>query len=226
MVGARRRTASCEDYTGGAAKSSLVLRLLLHRHGLARGYGARTTTTEEQGLTCFVRHLDAGGQCTEPGTREVHGLPLCEVHGREAELGAGLESFEDANYFFERFRNPHVPQQGDAIERTLEFALDRLREEAPADLGHQQALMDAYPVISEDARKKVVRWIFDQSPDELPVLDILLSDLHAMHKLLRIAFAEEMLWLVEVLEEERQGLAVQAAFVLRSPNPPDPDDED
>ena len=88
------------------------------------------TITEEQGLTCFDRHPDAGGQCFEPWTREVHGLIFCERHGLEAELRAGLEAYDDANYFFERFRKPHVPLQGDAIECTLAFAIERL----PGDL--------------------------------------------------------------------------------------------
>jgi hypothetical protein len=83
----------------------------------------------------------------------------------------------------------------------------------------------AYPEISEDAREKIVRWQLDQSPDELPVLGILLSDLHVMHKVLCITYAEEMAWLVEKLEEERQGLAVQAAYLLRNPNPPEPDED-
>jgi len=46
-----------------------------------------------------------------------------------------------------------------------------------------------------------------------------------MHKVLCITYAEEMAWLVEKLEEERQGLAVQAAYLLRNPNPPEPDED-
>lgn len=58
---------------------------------------------------------------------------FCERHGLEAEPGAELETYDDANYFSERFRNLHVPLQSDAIERTLTFALKRLREEPPLD---------------------------------------------------------------------------------------------
>lgn len=72
-------------------------------------------------------------------------IDFCERHGLEAELRAGLEAYDDADYFFERFRKLHVPLQGDAIECTLAFAIERLREESPGGLEHQQALIDAYP---------------------------------------------------------------------------------
>lgn len=47
------------------------------------------TITEEQGLTCFDRHPDAGGQCFEPWTREVHGLIFCEVMALRRSSGRG-----------------------------------------------------------------------------------------------------------------------------------------
>ncbi len=57
-------------------------------------------------------------------------------------------------------------------------------------------------------------------------MNILLMELHVMHKLLRITYAEEMPWLLEQLEEQREYLAVQAAYALRKPDLPEPDDED
>ncbi len=179
-----------------------------------------TTTGEE--LPCFIRHLDAGGQCEEPGAVQVHGLNFFEAHGEEALIGAGLEAYDDANWFFERFRNPHVPQQGDGIERALGFALARLREEAPSDSDHQRALVAAYPEIPVETRRQLVNWQIDEEPGYAAVVDTLLDNLHTIHKLLRITHAvKDMTWLVEVLEEERQSLAAQAAYVLRNPSPPE-----
>lgn len=176
-----------------------------------------TTTmaeTEETTAPCVVRHTDAGGQCPEPGTRSVHGLSFCECHGLEAELGAGLEVYDDANYFFERFRNPHVPRQSDGIERTLDYAIERLRKEYPSDSDHYRALMDAYPEIPEEVRERVDLWESEDSPACAGALDTLLAELHTFHKLLRIAHGERMSWLAEILEQERQSNAAQAAYLL------------
>lgn len=181
--------------------------------------------TEERPSPCFVRHKSAGGQCPEPGTRRFYGLSFCERHGLEVELGAGLQAYEDAYHFFEMFRNPHHPRQGDAIERTLEFAITRLREESPTDRGYQQALMDAYPVISDNARNEFLEWHFGQAANQMPALDILLQELHVMQKLLGIAYGEGLDWLVETMEEERQHIAAQAAYALRTPELPEPHED-
>ncbi len=53
------------------------------------------------------------------------------------------------------------------------------------------------------------------------MLDTLLDERQTLYKLLRITHAEGMTWLVEVLEEERQSLAAQAAYVLRNSDPPE-----
>ena len=160
-----------------------------------------------------------------PGAVEVHGLSFCERHGEEARLGAASEAYDDASWFFERFRNPHVPKQSAGIERTLEFALDRLYKEGPSGEEYDQALVAAYPELPEDARRKVVAWQQDEVPGRMGVFDTLYMEIHTLHKLLRIADAEGMTWLVEVLEQERHALAAQAAYVTRNPDPPEPDEE-
>ncbi len=184
-----------------------------------------TTATKEGSGYCFVRHPDAGGQCWEPEVVEVHGLCFCKAHGEEARIGAALEAYDDANWFLERLRNPHVPKQSDGIERALELAQERLRGEVPPEPEYERALEAAYPEIPEDTRRRVVNWQLDEVPGELGVYDILRMNLHTLHKLLRIAHAEGMTWLVEVLEEERHALAAQAAYALRNPDPPEPDEE-
>lgn len=175
---------------------------------------AKLVETEERTSPCCVRHPNAGGQCPELGTRRVHGLLFCERHGLEAEAGAGVEVYDDTNWFFERFRAPHVPSQSDGIERVLEHTLAQLRKEYPSDSDHHRALMAAYPEIPEETRKRVEAWKAEDAPGYFGALDTLLDELHTFHKLLRIAYVEGMTWVVEILEQERQSNAAQAAYLL------------
>lgn len=108
-----------------------------------------TITTEEWAPPCFVRHEDAGGRCGQPATIEVYGLNFCEAHGEEVRLGALLEAYQDAEYYFERSRNPHVPKQSGVVERALERTLARLHEESPSEEAYDRALVAAYPEIPE-----------------------------------------------------------------------------
>lgn len=138
---------------------------------------------EGQALPCFVRHLDAGGQCWEPATVRVYGIGFCEAHGEEVKLGALMEEHEDAAHFFERFRNPHVPDlNGRLVERELAAVVARFIRESPTD---------------EDY------WILDERPGYAPVVDTLLDTLSTLHRLLRAAHEEGEAWLVEIIEQER-----------------------
>jgi len=172
-------------------------------------------TTEERAVPCFVRHEDAGGQCSRPASVRVHGLAFCAEHGEEARLGASLEEHEDAAHFFERFQNPHVPDLNDLIDRELEGARQRLNDEAPSDRAYHEALVRAYNADApEDLRERVHEWILDEEPGVETVVDYLLRALALLHKLIRIAHNEPATWLVEILEERRQSEAVQAAVAL------------
>jgi len=84
------------------------------------------------------------------------------------------------------------------------------------DAAAPRALAAAYPEMSDKARDELERWLLEQSLDEFPVLDILLMELHALHKLLRTTYSEGMTWLFEVLEQERQSLAARSAYLLRN----------
>lgn len=52
--------------------------------------------------------------------------------------------------------------------------------------------MAAYPEIPDETHERVVKWVLNEGPSHLPVLDNLLMEFHTMHKLLSIAYAEEM----------------------------------
>jgi hypothetical protein len=174
-----------------------------------------TTTTGERAAPCFVRHPDAGGQCWEPGTAEVYGIDFCEVHGAEARIGAFLEEYHDAELFFERFTDPHVPGQSTVIQQSLELVLGRLRAEGPKDKHYQRALVRAYSAeVPEKVRAQVPNWILDDGPGYAPVVDTLLAALMTLHKLIRTVREDDQFWLIEKLEQERQSVAAQAAVAL------------
>lgn len=172
-----------------------------------------TTATEERTAPCVVRHADAGGRCKEPATMEVHGLDFCEAHGEEARLGALLEEQQDAEWFFERFRAEHAPGLSSEIRRGLKRAVDGLLLTDEAD--YHRAIVRAHDAaVPEGVRERVALWERDEGPGRGTVVDWCLDSLFVLHKLLRIAHAEEKTWLVEVLEIERQSIAAEAAVAL------------
>jgi len=163
----------------------------------------------ERGLPCFGHHEDAGCWCGRTATMRVYGLAFCAQHGEEAKLGALLEVYHDAGYFFDRFRNPHTPDFNEVIERELLAAVDRMRGEGPNDEDYQQALRRAYPEVPEKVRAGVVRWERDAyHAGEVGPADCLLDTLMTMHKLLRLAFEDGETWLVEVLELSTSNLTL------------------
>jgi len=161
------------------------------------------TTGEEQALPCFVRHPDAGGLCQHRATVAVYGLDFCGPHGTEAKLGADLEASEDAGNLFASRANPYAQD-----------ALHRLLEEAPRDGEYHEALVAAYPSPSPELRERVARWQLDEEPGYEAVVDSLLGSLGTIHKIMRIAYEAGEHGLVEQLEQEREGLAAQAAVAL------------
>ncbi len=190
-----------------------------------------TAATEERGRHCFVRHPDAGGQCWEPGTGpEVYGLRFCEAHGEEAKIGAGLEASHDAENYLHRLRNPEATALPSATRGGLDAAISHVRSEHPEDEDHYRALLRAYPAsaIPAEVRARVEAWLLDEEPGYLPMLDSLLDSLLLLHKLIRVAHedrADCATSLIEVLEQERQCLAAQAAYLLRNPDPPETDED-
>ncbi len=116
------------------------------------------TNELERGLPCIVRHEDAGGRCQRTATVKMYNiLNFCPEHGAEARIGALMEACQDAGYFFDRFRNPHVPDLNDLVERELVSAIVRMNDEGPSDDDHQRALSRAYPNPPEKVREMMRR---------------------------------------------------------------------
>jgi hypothetical protein len=171
------------------------------------------TKDAERDLPCFVHHPDAGGQCGRSATIEVYGLNFCEPHGEEIRIGASMQEHQDAIYFFDRFRNPHIPALDDRVDRELQATVTRLDGEMPTDEDHSRALRNAYPreAAPEQVREYVRAWEADRGPT---TLDWSLDALSTIHKLMRIAHQDMAAWLVETLKYERQSVAAQAALAV------------
>ncbi len=171
------------------------------------------TNELERGLHCCVRHPDAGGRCQRTATIKMYEiLNYCEEHGAEARIGALLELYQDAGYFFDRFRNPHVPDLNPLVERELAAAIVRMNDEGPSDADHYRALSRAYPNPPEGVREMIAQWERDCRANRGPTpLDLLLDSLFTIHKLMRIAHEDGEDWLVEILEDQRQETAARAA---------------
>ncbi len=125
-----------------------------------------------------------------------------------------MELYQDAGYFFDRFRNPHVPDLNNLVERELGAAIVHMNDEGPSDDDHQRALSRAYPNPPEKLREMIRLWERDERANGGPTpADLLLLDsLNTLNKLVRLAHEDGEDWLVEILEHERQEIAARAAF--------------
>ncbi len=165
----------------------------------------------EHGSPCFVRHPDAGGLCGRPAEMMVYGLRFCEVHGAEIKAGALVEVYQDAADFIERLDNPFGapvnPEALQAVRQTSGELSNRV-----SDGQEDQALRRAYPAtperVDEDIRDHDYRL-----PCESP-LDEYYRSRSVLHGMMRRAHVEGFVWLVELLEVERERVSAQAAFAL------------
>ncbi len=170
------------------------------------------TNENERGRPCFVHHEDAGGRCERTATMLVYGLAFCREHGTEARIGAEMEAFDDAEHYFDRLRNPHVPSLNDLVDGELAAVVDRMRDEGPTDADHYRALSRAYPNPPEKVREIIRRWERDEwNSGGVPPLDLLLDSLQTILKLMRLAHEDGEDWLTEILEYQRQECAARAA---------------
>jgi hypothetical protein len=91
--------------------------------------------------------------------------------------------------------------------------------EDPSGRDYDRALLAAYPDPPEGLREQVHQWQLEKNSDHLPVFDSLLMSLDTLNKVMCVAHEADEVWLVEILEEERQSVAAQAAVALESPTP-------
>lgn len=108
---------------------------------------------------CVVSHEDAGGPCERPIVFEVYGVPFCEVHGIEANVGAMAQLHDEAMDEFGRMDNVHaLPIQPEFLrvvrsERGRSFD-DHIRYARQ----HERLLLEAYPLIRERVDQETSDW--------------------------------------------------------------------
>lgn len=178
------------------------------------------TDENERGRPCCVYHPDAGGRCERTSTVRMYDLLcFCPEHGAEARLGALMEVYQDAAYFFDRFRNPHVPDINGLVDRELGAAVVRMNDESPSDQEYYRALSLAYPDTPQRVREIIRQWERDERGDGgVPPFDLLLDSLNTLRRLMRLSHEDGQDWLTEILEYQRQEMAAQAAFALELAN--------
>jgi hypothetical protein len=173
---------------------------------------------------CHFGHYGEG-LMPEPCEREaalyVNGIPLCDLHGAEAEAGVRAELYQDAADFFTRLA--HAPHAGPLPleNRAVAWAID---SSAGADLGRrareaeresEAALIRAYP-LREDLMDLEARLYDPSDPNtDEPPPEWFYPSRYLIHKLQRLAYEQGATFLVEHMEGSRQSTAVQLAYAIQ-----------
>ena len=145
---------------------------------------------------------------------EVYGLPVCEIHGGEATAGALEEMAYDLEQELQRPMNPHVRRLSPHLARALRHGGGSLPSaEAHDHRRAEAALLAAFPLRRELAEADTLAYV--EAPDHrLPPYETFMLDRQLSCRFRRLAFEEEAVWLVEMLERERASVAAQAAYAL------------
>jgi hypothetical protein len=170
---------------------------------------------EPSSIPCVVRHPDAGGQCERTASIEVYRLAFCEVHGAEVKAGALTEAYQDAVTWLSRLNNVHVSPPNPETTKALRQAVSGLQSAwAEAEISDDEALRRAYPFNRERVDPQTLS--FDiLNPSELAPPDMRFGRARQLvHRLMRQAFEEGAIWLVEHLELQRETVAAQYAWAL------------
>jgi hypothetical protein len=175
-------------------------------------------TEEEEGLPCIVRHEHAGGACGRLATVQIYGLGFCEAHGEEVKLAAFNGAAQDTRTFLEGLLHPPGSHLSVTTRTALKVAIGVTWGDTEDFTGeaYDRALLEAYSDPPEKLREAVLRWIEEEGGNP-PVFESLLESLDVVHKTMRIAYEADETWLTEILEEERETVAAQAAVAATAP---------
>jgi len=135
---------------------------------------------------CFVHHRDAGGRCERGATMEAYDIPFCEVHGAEIKAGILAEIYHDAG---------NVLEDASASEDT---------SMNPASWVH----------LDGGRWGMVHRCVEAEKAQAAALVDIYFSARMHTLRLMRLSWSAGQHWMLEVLEEEREGASAQLAFAL------------
>ncbi len=165
------------------------------------------------GAPCCVKHPHAGGQCERPAATTVYGLHFCEPHGQQVAEGAYEEAHHDAEAFLDQFRDSEARPLPVLVSQAIEAASDSIYGRGGGDF--YEVLFGAFPEPTPEVRGLVEEAEAGDEPGYESFADTLIGALHTMHRCMRIAFEEREVWLLELLEGERQSVAAQCAYAVR-----------
>ena len=167
-------------------------------------------------LPCFVHHRDAGGWCERPGAMEVYGIAFCEVHGAEIKAGILAEIYHDAGNVLEDAARPEDTTMNPAAWVHLDEGRRSMTQRVlEAEEAQTQALLQAYPLNPERVDKETSERDFRApNPANDDPVDVFFDARMHVLRLMRLSWSVGEYWLLEILEEERQGASAQLAFAL------------
>ena len=165
------------------------------------------------GAPCCVKHEHAGGQCARPATMTVYGLNYCEPHGEQVAEGALEEAQHDAEVFLDQFRDSEARALPVLVSQAMEAASAHIFARSGGEFC--EVLFRAFPEPTPDVRRMVEEAEAGDEPGYQSFADVLIGSLHSVHRCMRIAYEERQVWLLEILEGERQSIAAQCAYAVR-----------
>jgi|SRR5215211_4601314 len=170
-------------------------------------------------LPCRVRAESAGGRCSRPATMEVYGLAFCEDHGQECKAGALEELYIDADIFLEWAIGDAPSDHNPEVLSILRAGMSGLGAKFPSSRDELEALQQAYP-LREDLMDEDFRDFdyaggetlggMDRHPEEWCRRHRTL-----IHKLMRLAYAEQAEYIVAELEGHREHIAAQLSYAIQ-----------
>jgi hypothetical protein len=167
-------------------------------------------------LPCFVHHRYAGGWCERTATMEAFGIAFCEIHGAEVRAGILAEIYHDAGNVLEDLDSSEDSSTNAAAWVHLdEGRREMVRRCAEAEEEQAAALVRAYPMTLERVDPET-REYDPHKPnyDNTDPVDIFFDARMHVHRLMRLSWSVGEYWILEGLEEEREGASAQLAFAL------------
>lgn len=165
---------------------------------------------------CFVHHRYAGGWCERPAVMQVYDIGFCEVHGAEAKAGALAELYHDAGNALADMSCYEDSSVNVAAETYIAVGKEEMtRRCIMAEETQVAALIEAYPVIEEyvDPETRGHDYFARNQANADPV-DVFFDARIHVYRLMRLSWSVGQYWMLEILEEERQGASAQLAFAL------------
>ncbi len=98
------------------------------------------------------------------------------------------------------------------VSQAIEAASDSIYGRGDGD--PYEVLFRAFPEPTPEVRGLVEEAEASDEPGYEAFADTLIGSLHTMHRCMRIAYEEREVWLLELLEGERQSIA-QCAYAVR-----------